>query len=55
MSLSEEERKLVIEALEKYPAGIPYNAWGFGPMIEHPDWRIISPEEFSEKVLDEYG
>ena len=52
MSLTAEERVLVIGWLRKYPAGISASSWGTGVMN---DGHYREPDRFDESTLLECG
>jgi hypothetical protein len=52
MSLTTEERVLVIRWLRKYPAGISACSWGKGVM---DDGNVLEPEYYDESTLLECG
>ncbi len=55
--MTPDERKLVVEYMRKYPAGVPNDAWGYGPMAKdrHPIDGPVPPYHFDRDTLLQYG
>lgn len=56
--LTDEERRIVIDAMRSYPPGINPGAWGHGPMAraeEDDEDEFCGPDQFDRKVLEECG
>jgi len=47
--MTESERDIVLNRLDEYPAGVPPESWGYGPMED------ADPAECSREELLEYG
>lgn len=51
MTLTAEEKPLVIQWLREYPAGVPSDAWGYGPLL-----ALSKPREsLSRETKMRYG
>jgi len=61
--LTRKQKELFVELCEEYPAGIPEDAWGFGPMCEAEEDSdsegdspsYDDPTYFSPEKCAEYG
>lgn len=55
--LTEQERKIVVDALRTYPAGVPVEAWGWGPMAVTADNTNYprSDMDFNPSILKPTG
>lgn len=54
--LTKDEQALVERCLETYPAGIPEQAWGYGPMASRSSLgEYYEVTAFSREMLAQYG
>lgn len=54
MTLTKEEKELVVNKMKVYPAGVSSNAWGTGVMCEEK-MRYYGPTYFTKEQLEEFG
>jgi|APSaa5957512493_1039668.scaffolds.fasta_scaffold88274_3 hypothetical protein len=50
--LTTKERKAVVACLRNYPAGIPEDSWGYGPLL---GTLSIHLRQISTRKINKYG
>lgn len=54
--MTDEEKRVVIAACKRYPAGVDQGCWGYGPMeCRLQTGPVLGPHDCSKSLLLRYG